>query len=332
VETPPTATQPGVTGAIFFIFSGDSIASLDLASGREKLIQVGGAPAGLTISPDGKLLAYIAKGAGSAREVFVSSLDGSYTQRVSCLGFPRVMGLAWKSDSKTLAFAASQSADGPIGVYEARVAGSGNCPTDNQQRLIVQTELNQVDEVAWSPAGDWVYLISKSIYAADVAGGRLVQVTFPSGFGPDFSLAPHPSGSTLMYLKSDRDPESGLRGGTIYQLDPARIGGKMTEGRGAPYLARRVRWSQDGHYLLIASANQIWIENRQAATTIPIVRDTNFYSQPILSPDAEHIVYVDGGASDRTVQQIFIVARLGGSPRQLTVHQEGTISDLNWGA
>jgi hypothetical protein len=39
---------------------------------------------------------------------------------------------------------------------------------------------------------------------------------------------------------------------------------------------------------------------------------------------------VDGGFGARTIQQIYTVARDGTNPLQITSHQEGTITNLNW--
>ena len=82
----PEAKTEG-SGHLFYIFNGDSVVRLAADGTSEELILVGNAPADLELSPDGTLLAYTAQGSGSAREVYVSNLDGTYTQQVSCLGF-----------------------------------------------------------------------------------------------------------------------------------------------------------------------------------------------------------------------------------------------------
>ena len=66
---PPDSTPTPVVGqgTIYYIFNGDSIAALKADGSSEALILVGGAPADLTLSPDGQFLAYTAQGSGSAR-------------------------------------------------------------------------------------------------------------------------------------------------------------------------------------------------------------------------------------------------------------------------
>jgi dipeptidyl aminopeptidase/acylaminoacyl peptidase len=327
----PTAAK--VSGVIFYIFNGDSIAALAADGSSENLIHVGGAPAGLSLSPDGKLLAYVAQAGGSAREVYVIGLDGIYNQRVSCLGFPRVFAPVWRPDGKTLAFAASQTSEGALGIYETAVAGSGNCPKDNHQHLIAQLQINQAEELAWDRKGEKIFITSRDIYAVNASSGELYpQVTFYSGFGPDFSLAPNPIQDELYYLKTDRDSKTNVLGGTIFHIDTTLVGDKtLKELRGAPYFARRIRWSNDGTMLLIGTPREVLIQSQATGNTISVIK-TSLEPQPVFSPDTDLIAYVDGGKGSRSVAQIYVVNLRGESPKQITNHKEGTIANLNWSA
>jgi Tol biopolymer transport system component len=337
----PTATSPAagsqtptasnLTGTIAYIYNGKSIVALSAANRAEKLILNSGAPADLTLSPDGKLLAYVAQGNGSAREVYVINLDGSYIQRVSCLGFARVISPAWKPDSQTLAFAASQTSNGPLGIYTANIAGSGQCPSGNSQNLLVQTDFNDLTDMVWTMDGNAVLFASQVIYGIDVAKKLLYPpLTVYYGHGPDFSLAPNPRSSLLVYLKPAYDRKTNTVGGQIYQFDTTTLQGNMQELAGANYGARRLRWSADGSRLLIATDQAAWVQDSQMGTSIQVVKASNFYPQPVFSPDGTSIAYVDGGIEKKTVQQIFVVETAGGTPTQLTAHTEGTMADLNW--
>jgi hypothetical protein len=333
-ETPrPSATPVTALGTLYFIFNGDSIAALRADGTSEKLILVGGAPDDLTLSPDGQLLAYTAQGSGSAREVFVTSLDGVYVQRVSCLGFARVVNPAWSADSRALAFAASQTPDGPLGLYAVSVAGSGNCPADNNQRLLSPTDFNTIESIIWSPSNDAVFFSSSSIYGYDLRRGLLYpQLTFPTGFGPDISPAIRPGTERMYYLKHEFDQVTRQQAGVVHYADIGSVNGQpLEEIRSTPFFARQIRWSRDGRFLIANTDQGIFVQDASSNTAIQVHGNGNFFPQAVFSPDSDWVAYVDGGRDLLTIPQVFVVRRDGDLRRQLTNHQEGTIMDLNWG-
>ncbi len=327
-------TSAASAGSIYYIFNGDSVARLAADGSSDDLILVGSAPDDLTLSPDGQFLAYSAQGNGSAREVFISNLDGTYTQRISCLGFARILSPTWSRDGQRIAFGASQMPDGAVGVYIADVAGSGSCPDGNNQRRLAQIENTVLDTITWSNDGALLFFSSLGIYGLRVAEGELFPpLTSPSGYGPDFSLAHNPLAPQLFYLKTDRNDATGVTGGVMYQFSTALLTGtSVTEIRGAPIFVRNLRWSASGRYLLIATERDILLLDQRTNTSPQIVTGTNFYPDPVVSPDDQFVAYINGGAADLAVPQIYTIRRTGEAPTQLTFHQEGTIKDLNWGA
>lgn len=329
----PSATPVTAPGTLYFIFNGDSIAALSADGAAEKLILVGGAPDDLALSPDGQLLAYTAQGSGSAREVFVASLDGVYVQRVSCLGYARVLSPAWSADSQSLAFAASQTPDGPLGLYAATVAGSGSCPAANNQRLLAQTDLNTVESIIWSAAGDALFFSSSSIYGYDLRRGLLYPpLTLPTGFGPDISPAIRPGTTRLYYLKHEFDRATRAQAGVVHYAAVDDISAPpLREIRSTPFFARQIRWSSDGRFLLASTDQGIFVQDAATNTAIQVHGNGNFFPQAVFSPDANWVAYVDGGRALLTIPQVFVVMRDGAARQQLTNHQEGTITHLNWG-
>jgi hypothetical protein len=333
----PTATPDTRitgTGHIFYIFNGDSIVRLSADEATEELILVGGAPADLTLSPDGTLLAYTAGGSGSAREIYVMNLNGTYIQQVSCLGFARVLDPTWSPDSKRFIFAASPLPNEPLGIYMADFAGSGDCPSGNNQRQIAQLGQTTLSSFTWNPEGTLAFFSSDLIYGLDtVLGEMFPPLTQSTGYGPDFSPAHNPRTPQLMYLKTERDDTTGTKNGTIFQINSAQIETPpLQELRGASFKAQGLRWSNDGFSLLVAGERDVWVQDLLSNNSLQAVTGANFYPQPVFSPDAEQLAYVDGAAGAITIQQIFVVNRDGENPSQITFHQEGTISDLNWSA
>jgi len=339
--TPPPTDLPDSTptpvvgqGTIYYIFNGDSIAALKADGSSEALILVGGAPADLTLSPDGQFLAYTAQGSGSAREVFITNLDGTYVQRVSCLGFARVLVPAWSPDSQTLAFAASQTLDGPIGLYTAGIVGSGQCPTGNNQQLLAQTDRLTAIDMTWNDSGTRIFFSDGTIHLFDLPSATLtLELTVASGYGPDFALSYRPGTDGLYFLRTDFDEAANLKGGTVYQISTSNLDNLPLRAlRTTRYFARQMLWDRSGRYLLVSTDEDVHVQDSQVNTALQIVFGSQFAPQAVFSPDGSLVAYIDGGRTDRTVQQIYTLSRDGDNRNQISNHGEGTITDLNWGA
>jgi dipeptidyl aminopeptidase/acylaminoacyl peptidase len=335
-ETPlvitPTA-QSGVNaqGTIYFVFNNDSIAALSGDGSSEQLILVSGAPADLTLSPDGTLLAYVADASGSAREVFISNLDGSYIQQVSCVGFARVVEPVWSHDSQKLAFLAAQTLDGPMDIYVADIVGSGQCPAGNNQRQLTQIGSQNLRDLTWSSNGEWIFFSNGPILAVNVETAEAIPaLTAPTGFGPDFSLTHHPVTDELYYLKSDAEISSGRTGGTLALINTAEVAPNMDEFRGVELFASRIEWNADGTYLLISTNNSVLLLGKESGTSVQLVRFNQLPPQPALSPDAQYVAYVNIDPINPSVPQVYIVDKLGENAMQVTHHTEGAIDDLVW--
>jgi len=336
---PPTAVAG--TGTLYYVFNGDSIAMLTAADKHEELIVTGGAPADLVLSPDNQWLAFTRQTSETVREVFVMSLktDGVppdqqlKSQQVSCLGYATIILPTWTADSRILAFAASQTANGPLGIYTVDV--SGQCPVGNHQRGLVQTQFKSLSGMTWNINNTQIYFGSGSIYGVDAATGILYPaLTQPTGYGPDSYPVYRPDSTTLYYLKTDRDAETTVVGGALAQVDTSQqfTTFPLQELRGTKLIAQQFQFSQDGRYLISSGAQEAFIQDMDTGSAAPIVQNAKFPPQAVLSPDAETVAYVDTGAGPTPIQQIWVVNRRGTDRKQLTNHIEGTISNMNWAA
>lgn len=332
----PTAAAGIVDrGTLFFVFNGDSVAMLEADGSAEDLIDIGGAPSHLTLSPDGQYLGYVKQGSGSAREVFIIPLNAGNDYQplpVSCVGYGRIAALAWSADSKMIAFAASPSSDGQLGIFTAGIFGGGQCPTGNNQRMLVQTTFNAVESMAWNDAGTYIFLSSNAVYGVDVSNGTLYPpLTRPTGFGPDFNLSFRTGTTDLYYFKTERNDRTGETGGLLTQASTAEMTEfPLQELRGTPYYGVHMRFSPDGRHLVAATVFDAFVQDMTINTATQVVRASSFPPQPVFSPDGEMVAYVDTGRTVDPVPQVWIVSRKGEDRRLLTNHQEGTISYLNW--
>lgn len=329
VTATSTLTPEGyrAQGTIYYIYNSDSISELATDGTFEDLVpvpQTGSSITDLELSPDQRLLAYVGAGLGSGREIYTVDRKTLAVQQVSQLGFARVSDIAWRPDNAGLAFLASQAPDSPFDIYYVSLDRS-------EQRALTQMRSLDLQGLAWSPDGSKLFFSNGPIFGLDIASGETYELTTPSGFGPDFSPAHSPIGNELFFLSSAQDIDKRLSGGTVSSIDVGHLAEPSSAKYGAELYARSIRWSMDGQYLVIAIENGVYLQNTFGFAT-PVVRNTRFSPHPTISPDSEHVAYVDGGREDNNIPQIFIVDRLGADRTQVTHHPEGTITNLVWAA
>ncbi len=335
---PPTVSA--ATGTIYYLFNGDSIAMFSADGSHEELILTGGAPADLVLSPDEQWLAFTRQLSETVREVFVMSLkiegvppDQQYKPlQVSCLGYAVAVLPVWSADSRILAFAASQTAEGTLGIYTLDV--SGQCPVGNNQRGLVQTPFKSITGMTWNIDNRQIYFASDAIYGVDAATGILYPpLTQSNSYGPDLYPVYRPDSTSLYYLKPDRDKLTAVTGGALSQVDTSQFTAfPLQELRGTMLLAQQFHFSRDGRLLVAAGTQDALVQNMDIGSAVTIVKNAKFPPQAIFSPDADSVAYVDAGAGPNLVQQIWVVNRRGTDRQQVTNHIEGTISNMNWAA
>ncbi len=340
--TVPTATnspEPSPTievleaspGTIYYVYNEDAVIALEPETGFEEIVQTFGVDVpitDLTLSPDGSLLAFVAPGAGSAREVFVMTPDASYLQQVSCLGFAEVLAPAWGANSDSLAFIGAQATGMPRGLYVARVSGSGNCPADNGQRLVFQSEATTLTDVAWHPSGDRVYFSNITTFAADLVSGVISQsLTDTRGFGNDFNLVFDPANpTTLTYIRPDLPPRPGLTAGVPFLLpvdSVAPVAQALPAGQATSF-----DWRADGGAMVIAGVEAIFVYDRARGTARAVIEGLPEIPQVVYRPDGAYFAYT--AVDENGIAQLYRYDTETREITPLTQHTEGTIRDLMW--
>lgn len=333
----PTPTPEGFieSGIIFYIYNGDSIVRMNGDGSNSQLIAtfgVGRTISDLTLSQDGTLLAFVGPGSGSAREVYAANLDGTYIQQVSCLGFSDVRRPRWSPDGAQLAFIAAQSETTPPGLYVANLAGSGNCPQDNNQRLVYAARGFSLRDILWDIDSSRIFFSDDTIFLLDLtSGARSPALTQTLGFGADFNLAFDPQDpGTLTYLRAVRDPRTDLTGGSLFQIevwDTSQL--PIPEQISAP-LAESYQWNWDGSFMLVSTRTSIALYERRLGATRSLVPNLQIHPAAIFSPDGEMIAFVGVDPANAQLQQVFVTRRRDIRPVAITNHSEGTVSDLIW--
>ncbi|MCU0511215.1 MAG: hypothetical protein MUE40_01460 [Anaerolineae bacterium] len=334
----PTRTPAGYQGAgtLYYIYNGDAIAAVDGDGRNNNLIVtfgVGRTLSDLTLSPDETLLAYVAPGNGSAREVFISSRDGTYTQQVSCLGLADVRQVTWLPDGQQLAFFAAAQPGAAGDIYIASYIGANTCPEGNGQRVLVPLQSPDLRGLTFTPDGRILYYAGggSDIYAWDIATGNRARLTFASSDGSDFAPVHHPVTATLAYLRTRRAEATGLPGGALVLLNnTARMPAQPASPPGDFLNATGLRWSATGGLLLITTPNQVYTLDSTDGELTLLTGSTLVNPQAAARPDLREIAFTT--TDSQGVRQLYIVNRDTGSTRQLTANPEGTITDPVWAA
>ncbi len=325
----PTATPEGfrANGTIYFIFNGNSIVELAADRSFEDLLpipHIGQEITSLSLSPDNNQLAYIAPGSGSAREIYMTGRKGENTRQISQLGFGIVQTPVWKPDSSALAFIAAQGPESPRGIYVVNADGSGLRP-------VLQLPSLEMRDLAWSLDGEWLFYSNQTLFAVNVTSGAPTEsLTQFSGYGPDIVPVHSPVRPELYYLKGGYDRNTGQSGGVLSSIDTSTMPTVPFERSGAPLYVDLLEYSRDGTYLLISSSEGIWVQDQESLISPKILQGSQIPPRPAFSPDSQQVAYIN--LDGLGIPQIFLIGRQGGDITQITFHQEGTISDLEWAA
>lgn len=329
----PTPENFNPAGTLFYIYNGDSIAAASGDGSFNDIIVtfgVGQAITDLALSPDEQLLAYVAPGSGSAREVFISNRDGTYQQKISCLGLSQLYNPTWSPDGATLVFYGERTPDGPRTVYLADVAGSNNCPAANNQRPLAQTDSDSVTGLAWTRGGSSVFYSQPAIYRLDLTEDIAPILYATGGLGAPTELEISPVDQRMIYLKPALNRVNNRVAGDLVVIQnyldepPPQLYGTFA----FPIGARTLAWSRDARFILATTRDSVLLVEGIAYTDQVLVDDLPRPPSAAFSPDAREVAYTDLDANG--VPQIFILGRTGGQVRQLTRNPEGSIDALIW--
>jgi hypothetical protein len=336
-----TATPQGFSerGTIFYLYNQDAIASVRGDGTNNEIaltFGVGQTISDLQPSPDERLLAFVGP-QGSARDVFITSRDGTYLQRISCLGFSDVRRPQWSLDGTFLTFYAAPDANAPGAIYRANVEGANDCPTGNEQRILVNLETSIYGGSAWSQDGRrYIYAADNGLMVLDTLRGIRQQLTQPSLLGRDYQPRVNVGAGRLAFLQSQRDGQTGRINGSLVIFDDDMMR-DLLEGEwpeNPPFrrgidepLLLDFRWSADGEEVLLMTPDAI--ATRELARGIFEEHVTGL-SSPIADygPQTRYIVYRTADANG--VAQLFEYDRRRERSTQLTENPEGTITDVHW--
>ena len=341
-DTPNSTLDPNVSptpegfneaGTIYYNYNGDSIARILPDGSLNEIIVTFGvdkAITDLTASPDGRLLAFVAPGAGSAREVWVSNRDGTYIQQVSCLGFGEVRKPTFAPDSNRIAFFAAPLATTDMTLYVAEFAGSNDCPTGNHQQELYPLATVLTGGIAWTASADMIYYNTIGTFVYEFATSTSYTVTGSGGFGSDFGLSYNMDTNQIAYLRLKRNLTTGEEGGEIVLIDNADIyRGTYETQQPIPAYAQSLRWSRDNKSLLFTTDDKI-VTYTPANNSQMLLQEGLSNPLAVFSPNLNNYVYTKIDPETNVVQ-LYTANRLDQRDKsQLTFNPEGTIQSVLW--
>lgn len=284
----PTITPDGRTIAFERDFD---IWTLDVASGATKAVPITlrGAAAGvadehlvlttgfqdMALSPDGKKVAFVARG-----DVFATSAaDGGDAVRVTQTPSAEAQ-LTWAPDSRRLAYASNRDGAWHLYAYDF---------TTRQEKQLTRGSLSDL-QARWSPDGSQIAFVrdARELRILDIASGReraVARGVFARApFAPvgESSVAWSPDGKFVAYLAAGTKL---MMNAYVASATGSPSPATPASGTQVTFLANTngsgLSWSSDGSYLLLASSMRLEpaiVARVDLVPRVPKLRETRFDS------------------------------------------------------
>lgn len=203
----------------------------------------------VAVSPDGKQLAFVARG-----EVFVRSIDHSSTKQVTHTPEGE-SDVIWGGDNRTLIYTSLR--DGKYNIYKAKIVRDED-PNFSNATLIEETPLFKADGVdrnspSLSPDGKKLAYVEDrtKLMVKDLESGKIKQLTDGStvasrtkGFSSNWS--PDSKWIAINYTELKHQPYGDV---AIINVD----NGELTKITATGYFDEGAKWVMDGNAILFAS-------------------------------------------------------------------------------
>ncbi len=279
---------------VFGSYEGVDVVSLDLDSGRERvLIENAANP---SPSPDGTRLAFDATWGGAPR-LWLSDLRGQNRRQITADHSEAVSHLRprWAPDGRHIVFQSVERTR-----FDVRVVDVGS-----QQLAWLTHDAIQDVAPSWCPTGRYIYFTSARggglniwrvpVSAAGAAAGPPQQITAGAGQDVDVTIAPGGRRIAFSILRQNADlwrlpldPAMGLAGGSPEKL----IGSPREESRGA--------WSPDGRLVAFNSDRagdmNLWLLDTGSGALSQLTDGPGGDFQARFSPDGARLVYFSSRA------------------------------------
>ncbi|HJP93310.1 MAG TPA: protein kinase [Pyrinomonadaceae bacterium] len=263
----------------------------------------------VSVSPNGKQIAFLRKGARKETALMIANADGSGERNVTIyqpedgIGFPK-----WSPDGRRIAYAVLNYPSNTTTVVEAQVADGSKKPLTSQKWL-------RIFGLGWLRDGSGLLMLAGrdkfvcQIWHLSLPSGEAHQLTNDLNDYVGMSLAA--DANTLAVIKMEKQASIWMASNNdTSRAHPVTSGPKADD---------QVALSPDGGKIVFrsnASGNSdIWIVNADGSNPKQLTTDAGINVGPVVSPDGRHILFL----SDRNgVAHIWKMNIEGGDQKQLT--------------
>jgi eukaryotic-like serine/threonine-protein kinase len=263
----------------------------------------------VSLSPNGKQIAFLRKGPSKETALMITNTDGSGARNVTTyqpedgIGFPK-----WSPDGQRIAYAVLNYPSNKMTVAEVQVADGSRKPLTSQKWL-------RIFGLAWLSDGSGLLMIAGrerfvcQVWHLPLPAGEAQQLTNDLNDYVGMSLAA--DADTLAVVKMEKQASIWI--GPHNDMDHAR---PVTSG---PKADDQVALSPDGSKMVYrtnaSGASDIWIVNADGSNPQQLTANAGSNVGPAVSPDGRHILFL----SDRTgVPHIWQMNIDGSDQKQLT--------------
>lgn len=217
----------------------DQIANLNIKSGIRTA----------TVSPDGKQIAFIARG-----EVFVTSADYSTTKQITNTAGAEA-GLSFSADNRKLAYASERDGNWQLYIASIERDEEQNFPnaTVIKEEVILPSKDVERAYPEFSPDGKELAFIENrnKLMVVNLETKKVRQVTdgstwYSTAGGFSYTWSPDGKWFALSFIGNKHDPYADI--GLV-----SAQGGKITNLTNSGYTSRSPRWVMDGNAILFAT-------------------------------------------------------------------------------
>jgi Tol biopolymer transport system component len=271
----------------------------------------------ITLSPDGRQLAFVREEADGESRLIVASSDGAGERAVAARKLPEsfsIEGVAWSPDGETIVCAGRSFAPGRGGF---RLVGIR--PEDGAERSLTEYRWTSVRRFAWLPDGRGLIIaatsqpspLSHQIYYVSYPDGKERSITHDLN---DYrSMSVSADGESFVTVKVHHFANI-----WVAQANNISLSKQISFGVGGYDGSNGVSWTPNGKIVYVSNVSgtrKIWIMDANGQNPIQLSHGPGEDLHPFVSLNGRHVVYDSDRAGTRNIWRMDMD---GGTLRRIT--------------
>lgn len=276
----------------------------------------------LALSPDGRRVAFIAPGPGSALEVFVLNLGDATVRQVTSLGFADVVDPSWHPDGSQVIFAAGRYQGQEREVYTVR-------PDGQSLRQLTTLAMPGLSDPIFTPDGNGILFAAPGLMLMDLASGDRTTLTVSSGSLNDSSPRFRPGSDQVVYIELSLG-EAGYPGGPLRYFDLNTFNPDAEPPTLVDLYVQSFVFAASGQWLAFTSHDGVYLVDFDTMSSRQLTGTGGVLPRVAISPNSSRIAYLAGNTTGGGAPQLVISGRAGRDPRVVADVAAQEVGDLLW--